>query len=167
MVTLNKTVISGGPNVKTETISSVEYPVSKLYTGADGVNGGPVTSINPLFVSAVNPGTPIAKLGAFTTNDPVDVSGATVPVRLHGITGINTHTAGAAILIYDALAEDVTVGVTDPAWVFILAPDLTAQNLPLPNGIRLANGFSWAATNLSYDNPGSLVTAFIMFEDDI
>lgn len=38
----------GGSTVITETIGGQEMPVSKLYVGAHGTNGGPVTSANPL-----------------------------------------------------------------------------------------------------------------------
>lgn len=38
----------GGDIVRTEDIGGVKYPVSKIYLGAAGVNGGPVTAANPL-----------------------------------------------------------------------------------------------------------------------
>lgn len=43
---------TGGDTIQTEQPGGVgvKYPVTKIYTGASGVNGGPVTSTNPLDV---------------------------------------------------------------------------------------------------------------------
>jgi len=48
---------SGGDTIQTEQPggAGVKYPVTKIYTGALDVNGGPVTQTNPLDVRTSNP----------------------------------------------------------------------------------------------------------------
>jgi hypothetical protein len=46
--TLNATTVAGGDVIATEDVGGgVKLPVSKIYTGPHGTNGGPVTATNP------------------------------------------------------------------------------------------------------------------------
>lgn len=59
-ITAKANVGAGTETLAVEQIGSVLFPVTKIYTGADGVDGGPVTGANPLPVNIQ--GTPIVAL---------------------------------------------------------------------------------------------------------
>lgn len=52
-VRINATTVDGGETIRTDDISGVQFPVSKIAIGADGTDDGLVSSANPLPVSVV------------------------------------------------------------------------------------------------------------------
>lgn len=74
----------GGDVIKTEDVGLFKIPVSKIYVGAAGVDGGPVTATNPLPVSVGNfPATQavsgsVSLIGPVTTSANLNVGGDAV-----------------------------------------------------------------------------------------
>ena len=62
-----------GTTIRTDDVGGVQYPASKLVVGADGVDGGFVSAVNPLPVT-----------GAVTTGALTDVELRAVPVPVSG-----------------------------------------------------------------------------------
>lgn len=70
---------SGGDTLRTEDVGGVKVPVSKIYLGASGVDGGPVTTANPFPTKPVSGSLVSLLLGGNATpvslSNPLPVSG--------------------------------------------------------------------------------------------
>ncbi len=91
----------GGDLIRTEDIDGAyKIAVSKIYIGSQGVDGGPVTSLNPLPTSIVGP---VSVTGAVSVPGTVTVAGSVnVP---------NTVTVGGDVSVSNIVAVSGTVTV--------------------------------------------------------
>ena len=160
----------GGDTVRNEDIGGVKYPVSKIYTGAEGVNGGPVTDANPLPVELQNAS--VAVTGAFyqatqpvsgtVTANPatgfgkaitfVAVSqGAAGTTVLAAASASNKHKILACALVMDAAGtlkfNDGTVDLTG------------AMSIAINGGFVLPSGFVPYTETAATNRPLNLITA--------
>lgn len=116
-LTLNRGV-GGESIVVEETAAGVLIPVSKLHTGTEGVDGGPVTAANPLPVSLASPAT-------------LPVSASSLPLP----TGAATQATLAAL---SAKVPELGQAAKAASLPVVIASDQTvtidAASLPLPGG---------------------------------
>lgn len=100
---------SGGDSIATDDIGGVKYPRSKIVIGADGVNGGDVSSSNPMPVTGTGTaGT--AATGVVTVQGIA--SGVAIPVSDNGST-LSIDDGAGSITVDGTVAVSGTVAITD------------------------------------------------------
>lgn len=146
---------SGGSTFASDDIASVQFPRLKLVHGADGVNDGDVSTVNPLPVRVL----PVAADGCSIyrtldldeTEEDVKTSAGT----LFGIWFSNLATTSRFLKIYDATAATVVVGTTTPVLTLAL-PGNTSDDISglfaLTQGIKFSTAICIAATTGPNDN---------------
>lgn len=153
---------AGGATFAADEIGGVFYPRSKIVIGADGVNGGDVSSANPLPVNDAG--------GSLTVDGTVAVSG-TVAVTQSGVwdeVGIND--SGNSITVDNATISVVGGGTEATAQRVTIASDSTGVLSVDDNGASLTVDGTVAVTNggtFVVQENGAVLTALQLIDDVI
>ena len=122
--------IGTGDTIRTDDISSVKYPTSKITLGADGVDGGFVSSANPLPISDAS--------GSLTVD-------GTVAATQSGTWNVGAVTTITNVVHVDDNSSTLTVDAPVGTPVFVRLSDGAAAITTLP--VSLASVPSHAVTN--------------------
>ena len=104
-----------GTTIRTDDVGGVQYPASKLVVGADGVDGGFVSAVNPLPVTgAVTTGAltdvelravPVPVSGTVTTGGLTDAEIRATPLPVSGTVTANAATSHGKTITYVSIAQ--------------------------------------------------------------
>ncbi len=134
----------GGDVIKTEDVGSYKLAVSKIYLGAHGVDGGPVTSSNPLPVSVGNFPATQGVAGTVTANAGTGtfaVSAASLPLPLGAATASKQPAPGSAgssssdVLTVQGIAGMTPMKVDGSAVTQPVSGTLSVGNFPATQGV--------------------------------
>jgi hypothetical protein len=158
---------TGGDTIQTEQPggTGVKYPVTKIYTGALDVNGGPVTAANPFDVR-VGSTTDVAASGTISATDAVVAAPGGAGVLLTGTSTANSYIAVACPggdsawnlqltgtfgggTIYFEESLDSTTGA-DGNWIAVNGRQTGVITTVLSNGTAVAGIFRGNTSGAKY-----------------
>lgn len=144
--TLNPAVIAGGPVIRTDEVAGVQFPVSKIVLGDDGVDGGFVAPANPLPAHDAALQTALVGAGGKSLTD-LHASLATLQGYVDGLEPLATLLNGYVDGIEALIAA--TNGYVDGLEALLSGTlAVSAAALPLPAG---------AATSAKQDTQANLL----------
>lgn len=155
-VTLNPG--AAGATAATDDIGGVSFQKVKLNTGAAGVDGGPVTTANPLPVAqyavASGGGSDYHKVSA-GSNNAVNIKNAAGQV--YGIQGMNIAAYPVYVKLYDKATAPNPAADT-PIRTIAMQAGVRCDD-DIPNGLAFATGISIAIVKGIADNDNTAVVA--------